>query len=86
MELNTGEVALVVSTHPGRKLKPKVEILLDDNKHPVTPRIMDLGSQTTADSPPTREIKAALPDGGAFGLALEGRIKQLMAKSVANHS
>ncbi|MBY5937496.1 HD-GYP domain-containing protein [Marinobacter nauticus] len=84
VELNTGEVALVVSTHPGRKLKPKVEILLDNNKHPVTPRVMDLGSQTTTDGP-VREIKAPLPD-GAFGISLEGRVKQLMAKTIANHS
>ncbi len=84
VELNTGEVALVVSTHPGRKLKPKVEILLDDNKHPITPRVIDLGSQTTTDGP-AREIKAPLPD-GAFGISLEGRVKQLMAKTIANHS
>jgi putative nucleotidyltransferase with HDIG domain len=84
VELNTCEVALVVSTHPGRKLKPKVEILLDNNKHPITPRVMDLGSQTTTDGP-VREIKAPLPD-GAFGISLEGRVKQLMAKTIANHS
>ncbi|MBW3199078.1 HD-GYP domain-containing protein [Marinobacter nauticus] len=84
VELNTGEVALVVSTHPGRKLKPKVEILLDNNRHPITPRVMDLGSQTTTDGP-AREIKAPLPD-GAFGISLEGRVKQLMAKTIANHS
>lgn len=84
VELNTGEVALVVSTHPGRKLKPKVEILRDEHKHPITPRVMDLGSQTTTDGP-AREIKAPLPD-GAFGISLEGRGKQLMAKTIANHS
>ncbi|RKR72014.1 HD-GYP domain-containing protein [Marinobacter nauticus] len=84
VELNTGEVALVVSTHPGRKLKPKVEILLDNNRHPITPRVMDLSSQTTTDGP-AREIKAPLPD-GAFGISLEGRVKQLMAKTIANHS
>lgn len=84
VELNTGEVALVVSTHPGRKLKPKVEILLDNNRHPITPRVIDLGSQTTTDGP-AREIKAPLPD-GAFGISLEGRVKQLMAKTIANHS
>ena len=33
----------------------------------------------------TREIARALPD-GAFGISLRGRIEQLMAKSVANHS
>lgn len=84
VELNTGEVALVISTHPGRKLKPKVEILLDDNKHPITPRIMDLSSQAGTNGP-TREIMAPLAD-GAFGVSLKGRIKQLMAKSIADHS
>ena len=84
VELSTGEVALVVSTHPGRKLKPSVEILLDPSKKPVTPRVVDLGEQMGLEHT-TREIARALPD-GAFGISLRGRIEQLMAKSVANHS
>lgn len=84
VELSTGEVALVVSTHPGRKLKPRVEILLDPSKKPVTPRVVDLGEQMGLEHT-TREITRALPD-GAFGISLRGRIEQLMAKSVANHS
>src|SRR5690606_16635931 len=84
VELNTGEVALVVSTHPGRKLKPKVEILLDADKHPVTPRILDLGTQTTEDST-VREIHSPLPD-GAYGIVLHDRIQQLMKKPASDDS
>ncbi|MBN7768379.1 HD-GYP domain-containing protein [Marinobacter daepoensis] len=84
VELSTGEVALVVSSHPARKLTPKVEILLDANKHPVPPRVLDLGDQRLPDSP-ARTISAPLPD-GAYGISLQGRISQLMAKTVADRS
>lgn len=84
VELSTGEVALVISTHPARKLTPKVEILLDTNKHPMIPRVLDLSDQVFSDSP-ARTISAPLPD-GAFGISLKGRIEQLMAKTVADRS
>lgn len=32
VELNSGEVALIVTVHPGKKLKPRIEILMDANK------------------------------------------------------
>lgn len=82
IELNTGEVALVVSTHPGRKLAPRIEILLDADKHPAAPRILDLGKQKPTDSP-QREIAKPLPD-GAHGISLKGRIQQLMAGTPAD--
>ncbi|HLT12964.1 MAG TPA: HD-GYP domain-containing protein [Marinobacter sp.] len=84
VELNTGEVALVISTHPGRKLKPRIEIVLDADKHPVTPRILDLGTQTTEDST-VREIHSPLPD-GAYGIVLHDRIQQLMKKPASDDS
>ncbi|MBZ2169410.1 HD-GYP domain-containing protein [Marinobacter sp. F4216] len=82
VELNSGEVALVVATHPGRKLKPRVEILLDANKNPMTPRVVDLGAQT-AEAGMEREIAHPLAD-GAFGISLRGRIQQLTAKSFSD--
>ena len=78
VELSTGEVAIVVATHPGRKLKPRVEILLDGDKRPVTPRVMDLGASDSGPGRATPDIARPLPD-GAFGVSLRGRIKQLMA-------
>ncbi|MBZ0335241.1 HD-GYP domain-containing protein [Marinobacter sp. AL4B] len=72
VELNTEEVAWVVSTHPGRKLKPKVEIVLDRNKHRMTPYILDLSLQTAEDGK-VREIRTPLPD-GAYGITINERI------------
>lgn len=75
VELSSGEVALIVATHPGKKLKPRVEVLLDANKHPVTPRVLDLSKQPDDTQP---GILRPLPD-GAFGISLQGRIQQLVA-------
>lgn len=75
VELNTGEVALVVATHPGRKLAPRVELLLGPDKQPVTPEIVDLAAPAT-DGGPAREIAGGLPD-GAHGMSLRDRIAQL---------
>ncbi|EMP54781.1 metal dependent phosphohydrolase [Marinobacter santoriniensis NKSG1] len=82
VELNTGEVALVVATHPGRKLSPRVEILLDARKQPVTPRILDL-SETSSEDGHQREIAGGLPD-GAYGMSLEDRIRQLTKDNAYN--
>ena len=84
VELNTGEVALVISTHPGRRLTPKIEIVLDAKKQATTPRILDLGKQTTEDST-SREIHSPLPD-GAYGIALHDRIRQLIQKPASDDS
>ena len=78
VELNSGEVALIVTVHPGKKLKPRIEILMDANKKPVPPRIVDLANPTTEEQ---QAIHHPLPD-GAFGISLKGRIQQL----VTDHS
>jgi len=85
VELSTGEVAIVVATHPGRKLKPRVEVLLDGDKQPVPPRIMDLGSAGSETGQAAPDIARPLPD-GAFGVLLRDRIKQLMAVADTNAS
>lgn len=76
VELNTGEVGLIVAVHPGRKLKPRIEILLDANKQAVEPRLIDLDNP-----PPDRRLEIAhpLPD-GSFGLSLATRIGQMVSK------
>jgi|AntRauTorcE11898_2_1112593.scaffolds.fasta_scaffold13328_2 putative nucleotidyltransferase with HDIG domain len=76
VELSTGEVALIVAVHPGKKLQPRVEVLLDADKAQVEPRLVDLGELQEN----TRiEIAHPLPD-GAFGLSLESRIRQMVSK------
>lgn len=82
VELNTGEVALVVASHPARKLAPRVEILLDAHKQPVSPATVDL-AQPASESAPRREIRAGLPD-GAHGISLQGRINELTQNLAQN--
>ena len=71
---DSGEVALIVTVHPGKKLKPRIEILMDANKKPVTPRIVDLASPTTDEQ---LAINHPLRD-GAFGISLRTRVQQLV--------
>ncbi|MBS8239851.1 HD-GYP domain-containing protein [Marinobacter lipolyticus] len=82
VELTSGEVALIVATHPGKKLKPRVEILLDGDKKPVTPRLLDLSAAETSAVP---GIARPLPD-GAFGISLQERIQQLVVGNSVSHS
>jgi len=42
VELSDGEVAVVIETNPVKKLKPKITMLLDENKKRVKPRLVDL--------------------------------------------
>ncbi len=76
VELSTGEVALIVAVHPGKKLKPRIEVLLDADKQPVEPRTVDL-SELLPDE--HLDIAHPLPD-GSFGLSLASRIRQLAMK------
>lgn len=70
VELNTGEVAVVLATSPRHKLHPLVEIVLDSKGHPCLPRVLSLSdSPSTADGD-TYTIRKALPDGvSGFSLA-----------------
>ncbi|MGM0768458.1 MAG: HD-GYP domain-containing protein [Pseudomonadota bacterium] len=79
VEMTSGEVALIVATHPGKKLKPRVEILLDADKNPVTPRLLDLSKHGAENVP---GIAHPLPD-GAFGISLQERIQQLVVGNSA---
>jgi len=46
VELNTAEVAIVITNEPRNRLQPKIEIILDKEKNPLySPRIFDLASQ-----------------------------------------
>lgn len=70
VELNTGEVAVVLATSPRQKLRPLVEVVLDRDGHPCLPRVVNLSeSPSTADGA-TYSIDKALPDGiSGFDLA-----------------
>ena len=42
VEMTNGEIAVVIESHPTQKLKPKVTMLLDEDKKRVKPRLVDL--------------------------------------------
>ena len=46
VEMTNGSVALVVEVHENSKLRPKVIIILDEKKSPVSERIIDLAMMT----------------------------------------
>jgi hypothetical protein len=49
VELNSGEVAIVVAQNATRRLKPEVVIVLDADKQRLeTPRVIDLANQPIA--------------------------------------
>ncbi|MDA8421651.1 MAG: HD-GYP domain-containing protein [Pseudomonadota bacterium] len=69
VELNTGSVGVVITVNRDRRLRPKVVVVLDENKrpHPVAP-VLDL-SHTGPDSGGTIiEIRQVLP-AGAFKIS-----------------
>lgn len=78
VQLTSGEVALVVGTHPGKKLKPRVEILLDADKKPTRARLVDLASDPTDARGEPIGIAQPAAD-GAFGVSLQERIEDIVA-------
>ncbi len=71
VELNSGEVAVVVSLNGARRLKPKIMLLLDPDKQPYA----DFATLDLLDDPLTEDgrivgIRRGLPP-GAFGIRAE---------------
>ena len=80
VELDTGEVAVVLATSPQHKLHPLVEVVLDRDGRLCEPHPIDLSEQPTDGSQGASAITRALPDGSA-GFSLAEHIRRL---SVAN--
>lgn len=68
VELSSGEVAVVVSEYRTRRLRPRVMVLLDENKQPISEelRIDLLNQHTTADGRPLEIVSSLEPE--AFGI------------------
>jgi len=49
VEMRTGEVVMVIESNPLDKTKPKVLLLLDDQKKPITPQLIDLSDPAVVD-------------------------------------
>jgi HD-GYP domain-containing protein (c-di-GMP phosphodiesterase class II) len=74
VELNTGEVAVVLATSPRKKLHPLVEVVLDRDGHPCLPRVLNLSESPEADEGVIYTIRKTLPD-GANGFSLAEHIR-----------
>ena len=75
VELNSGEVAIVLSTNPQQKLRPKVELILDSEKQPCEPTIIDLTEQPLTPDGEVYGIAQAVAD-NSHGFDLEARIEK----------
>lgn len=70
VELNTGEVAVVLEHNRIRRLKPRVMVVLDAGKKPLSsPVMLDLINDPTAFNDHPYRIERSLPD-GAYGTDL----------------
>ena len=70
VEMENGEVGIVISTNSTSKLKPKVLLVLDEYKQPRKEKIVDLAKMALdAESKPYKIIRAY--ENTAFGLDLQ---------------
>jgi HD-GYP domain-containing protein (c-di-GMP phosphodiesterase class II) len=71
VELNTGEVAVVLAHNRIRRLKPRVMVFLDAEKKPyASPIMLDLINDPHAFNDQPYEIRSSLPD-GVYGVDLK---------------
>lgn len=75
VQLNSGEVAVVLSTRPDRKLFPTVELVLDGQGKPCPSRVLRLSERPLTSQGQPYSITRALPD-GASGFDLEDHIRR----------
>ena len=75
VEMSSGEVGVVLSVEPENRLLPKVALLLDANKQPVTQHIVDLKLERDVGAEVPHRIKTVLMD-GSFGIDLAGFTQQ----------
>ncbi len=68
VEMTTGEVGIVLAQNPVRRLRPKVMLVLDENKKPYSShQVVDLLMETSSELGSSMAIKQAL-EKGAYGI------------------
>ncbi len=72
VEMNTGEVGLVVNTHEKSKLKPRILVVLDNNKQKIAAQVVDLAKMSQGVA---YTIKRELIN-GSYGVFLEDFLKR----------
>lgn len=75
VELNNGEVGIVIETHENNKLKPRVLLVLDQNKKELPQKIVNLNSNIKNEQGNTLMIARELTN-GSYGVWLEEYLKQ----------
>ncbi|MCW9028946.1 MAG: HD-GYP domain-containing protein [Kangiella sp.] len=75
VEMSNGEVGIVISTHPEKKLKPKVELVRDSEGKLRKSLIIDLSKSPSDKSGMRYAIKRPLAD-GAMGFDMRSYIQQ----------
>lgn len=75
VEMNSGEVGIVLATDPNRKLRPMVELVLDSQGNPCQPRVLNLAENPLTEAGATYAIARSLPD-GVPGFKLEDYIER----------
>lgn len=75
VELTNGEVAIIVACSPEHKLKPRLLLVLDRQKQPRKPRIIDLVKNPSDDNGQPYRVGEVHPT-GAFGIDIESYRRQ----------
>ncbi|HVL02574.1 MAG TPA: HD-GYP domain-containing protein [Dongiaceae bacterium] len=70
VEMDSGEVGVVLSADPENRLLPKIALLRDANKKPMLQRVIDLKLERATGTGVQHRIKAVLAD-GAYDIDLE---------------
>ena len=70
VEMNTGEVGVVLSVDPMHRLLPKIALVRDENKRPIEQVVVDLSASTAANGGPRHWITKVLVD-GSYGIDLK---------------
>lgn len=81
VELNSAEVAIVITNEPHNRLLPKIQIILDHQKNPIySPRIVDLANQDDPGNPDDPENRLRIMrtlENGALGINVGEHLKSL---------
>ena len=70
VEMNTGEIGVVLSVDPLHRLLPKIALVRDENKQPIEQVVVDLAASSGGDQGPRHWVTKVLVD-GSYGIDLE---------------
>lgn len=81
VQLQNGQIAVVLESHVKRRLRPRVAVLRDEHGQPTAPRVLDLSILAHAGDESPWRIRDSLPD-GSFNLHLAGdEVQALLSTS-----